>query len=478
MTRQRQARRARTLAKRSALAVTLALAVGGGLAVSWQRTVGRPSAPTGVVIITLDTTRADRLSPYGLMDVSMPALERLAREGVVFDQAMSVAPLTLPAHASLFTGLIPPNHGVRDNADEALATAETTLAELLQARGFKTAAFIGSTVLDPDRGLAQGFDTYRGMDSKDRRTPATRQRRADEVIGDATRWLDEVGDSPFFVWTHLYDPHRPYDPPEPFRSRLADAYVGEIAFADSQIGRLLDAMDERHLLERTIVIVVGDHGESLGEHGERDHGIFLYDSVLRVPLLVRAPGLAPRRVSALVRLTDVMPTVLDLLDMPEPSMDGVSLVELLNGRRQSLDLVAYAESLYPERRGWSPLRALSDGRFKLIDAPRPELYDLERDPFEQQNIYDDRRTMAEAIGRRLQVLARGRAARTAPSTLASATPELRERLGALGYVGSTVARASPSPANLPDPKDCIGYSNARHGLAPSSVAPTAARRCD
>jgi choline-sulfatase len=446
--------------------VTAAVAALGGL--SWHMAHPEPR-PIGVVVITLDTTRADRLSPYGLMDVSMPHLERLAGEGVVFDQASSVAPLTLPAHCSIFTGLFPPTHGVRDNADSALAPDHTTLAEILKSQGFETAAFVGSAVLDAERGLEQGFTRYRGVSQttlKGRTTGSmtadSRQRRADEVMTDATRWLalDGINGRPFFLWTHLYDPHLPYDPPEPFRSRYFDPYIGEIAFADSQIGRLIDALDRHQLLDRTIVIVAGDHGESLGEHGERDHGIFVYESVLRVPLIIRAPGFAPLRIGAPVRLVDVMPTVLDMLDLPAPSMDGVSLVDLMNGSRRHLDLDVFAESRYPERFGWSPLRALRDGRFKLIDAPRPELYDLERDPFEERNIFDERRPLADAMMRRLEALdPRQRSARASEERV---VPDaLRDDLAALGYVTPAPMRVSRNRTNLPDPKDRIGTMQLR-----------------
>jgi arylsulfatase A-like enzyme len=234
-----------------------------------------------------------------------------------------------------------------------------------------------------------------------------------------------------------------------------DPYVGEIAFVDAQIGRLLEALEGRRLLERTIVIVAGDHGESLGDHGERDHGIFVYESVLRVPLMMRVPGLAPRRTSAVVRIPDVMPTVLDLVAVPAPRMDGVSLRPLLTGAARDLALEAYSESLYPERFGWSPLRALREGRYKLIEAPRPELYDLDRDPFEQRNLYADRRSVADAMTGRLKLLAHERRAPT------SAVPvELQQRLASLGYVGWTpptlAGRQMP-----PDPKDCIDGSTTR-----------------
>ena len=433
--------------------LALLSAIVGGLGVVWWRADDR--RPVNVVVITLDTTRADRLSPYGFMDAAMPAFDRLAREGVVFDQATSVAPLTLPAHASLFTGLVPPGHGVRDNADPALAASHTTLAEILRGQGFCTGAFVSSVVLDPDRGLAQGFEQYLGVSAVDRAS-RTHQRRGDEVVGDAIRWLDDVGTCPKFLWAHLYDPHRPYEPPEPFRSRHFDPYVGEIAFADFQIGRLIDALERRDLLERSVIVVVADHGESLGEHGEEDHGIFVYESVLRVPLIVRLPrgrdrGTAPRRIGEVVRLVDVMPTVLELLEIPVPPMDGVSLAGLIRGTRAGLDLEAYAESMYPARFGWSPLRTLRDGRFKLIEAPRPELYDLATDPFEMRNIHDERRGVAQAMTARLDsIVERG----PEPTATTEVPADLRDRLQALGYVGSA---PSPSrrPEDRPDPKDCI-----------------------
>ena len=433
----------RTIHKPIVLGVVILLCVG-----MWSLRHG--ARPIGVVIITLDTTRADRLSPYGFMDAPMPALDRLAREGVVFDRATSVAPLTLPAHSSLFTGLVPPRHGVRDNGDPALGAAHTTLAEVLSSQGFRTGAFVGSAVLNADRGLAQGFEIYRGSVSFETDPSQPLQRRAKEVISDATHWLDQVAGSPYFLWVHLYDAHRPYDPPEPYRSLYADPYIGELLFVDSQVGRLLDALQRRGVLDQTVVIVAADHGESLGEHGERDHGIFVYDSVIRVPLIIRAPGFSPGRIGQLVRLTDIMPTVLNMLGLPAQQTDGVSLVDLMSGRRRHLDLDGYFESMYPQRFGWSPLRALSDGRFKVIDAPRPELYDLDRDPFEEHNLYDERRDLAAALHGRLRAL------RSERSTPAPAPDDLRERLASLGYVGAQQPVSSVVERKaLPDPKDCI-----------------------
>lgn len=437
------------------MAIALTTGISGGWCLSCQ-----PPAPDGVVIITLDTTRADRLSVYGFMDVEMPHLERLAREGVVFDQATSVAPLTLPAHCSLFTGLFPPGHGVRDNGDQPLSAAHVTLAESLSARGFRTAAFVGSVVLNADRGLQQGFDHYGGVretGQTGRHPGPQRQRPADEVVTEAISWIETIDDSPFFVWAHLYDPHRPYDPPEPFRSRHTDPYVAELAFADSQIGRLLDALDRRQLLERTIVVVAADHGESLGDHGERDHGIFIYESVVRVPLIIRAPNVPARRVADIVRLVDIMPTVLDLLRVPAPLLDGSSLVALLQGQPAPVELDAYAESQYPLRFGWSPLRALRAGRYKLVEAPRPELYDLERDPFEERNIHEDRPEVARALAGRLSAFGREASSlhgedRTDPIP----TDDLRQRLASLGYVGTGTSHPVPHRGDRPDPKDCMG----------------------
>jgi arylsulfatase A-like enzyme len=311
-------------------------------------------------------------------------------------------------------------------------------------------------VLDADRGLSQGFESYRGAHSRDRSTTRTGQRKADEVVDDAVRWLEHVGPSRFFLWVHLYDPHRPYEPPEPFRSMYTDPYIGEIAFADAQVGRVLDALERQRRLENTIVVIAGDHGESLGEHGERDHGLFVYESTLRVPLIVRVPGGPRGRVGEVVRLVDVMPTLLDLLRVTAPGTDGVSLAGLMEGRDRQLDLEAYSESVYPQRFGWSPLRALREGRFKVIEAPRPELYDLERDPFETRNLYDERRPLAEALLRRLAVMShRDGSADMSGGAEAVVPAEVRARLAALGYAAGGNIASARARTDLPDPKDCL-----------------------
>jgi arylsulfatase A-like enzyme len=397
------------------------------------------NAIDGIVVITLDTTRADRLSPYGFMDAVMPHLERIAAEGVVFDQASSVAPLTLPAHTSLFTGLRPPKHGVRDNADRPLAPEQRTLAETVRERGFRTGAFVGSAVLDPDRGLSQGFDMYGGVAGGPSLDAGSLQRRADVVVADSLAWLEGVGTSPFMLWTHLYDSHAPYDPPEPFRSAHPDPYLGEILFMDAQIGRLLEGLDRLRLSDRTVVVIAADHGEGLGEHGEKTHGLSVFESVLRVPLIIRAPSLKPRRLVEPVSLVDVMPTVLELLGFPAREADGRSLVGAMHGETGP-EAEVYAESMYPTRFGRLPVRALRDGRYKLIDGNVPALYDLARDPFEARNIHGERAALAQLMRARLTALAGNH--RSPDAALGEVTGEVRERLEALGYVGRT-ASASP-----------------------------------
>jgi arylsulfatase A-like enzyme len=411
----------------------------------------RPPRPHALVIITLDTTRADRLPMYGFGSVSTPALDRIAAEGVILNRAMTVAPLTLTAHTSLFTGLYPPHHGVRDNADRGLDADRPTLATVMHAAGFKTGAFVAATVLAADRGLARGFDLY--DDGSAPGSPPPRRRSGDKVVDAALGWLDTVGASPFFMWVHLYDAHSPQRLPIEYRRTYGDSYVGGIAFADAQIGRLLDALARKHLLDTTTIVVAGDHGESLGEHGEVEHGIFLYEGVLHVPLFVRTPGLAPTRVSSLVSLVDVAPTVLELFRLQPAHVDGVSLLQVLEGGPQPDRRGVYAESMYAKRFGWSPLRALLDDRFKYIDAPRPELYDLQNDPFETNDLSGVR--LATAVSMRGQLDAVG--GNEAQTVGAPASADVRERLASLGY---TTGALAPSSGDAPDPKDTIQTYNA------------------
>ena len=422
------------------------------LAAMWsgQRAAGNPP-PASVILITLDTTRADRLPPYD-GGVALPAIEQLARGGVVFDQAIAPAPLTLPSHSSLFTGRIPPEHGARVNG-LTLGGGFPTLAERLRDAGYRTAAFVGSIVLDGGRGLRRGFDVY---DEVNDGVGARRVRRpANEVVDAALGWLNARDASPFFMWVHLYDAHAPYAlPEEPAEGFSGDPYSAAIAFMDSQIARLVQALEDRHELDRTAIVVTADHGESLGEHGERGHGIFVYESALRVPLIVRWPGIEPRRVADFVQLIDLAPTILALEGLEAPPMDGANLAPALRGRPAG-GRTGYAESIFPLQYGWSALRTVRDNRFKLIEAPRPELYDLQADPHELHNLYDTQPAAADRLQAKLRTF--GPVEREpAP---AQAGP-VREQLASLGYVSpSRSPTPTAPPAIWPDPKDMIGVYN-------------------
>lgn len=415
-----------------------------------------PPRPRNLVIVTLDTTRADRLPMYGFASIETPAIDAIAREGAVFDQAMTVAPLTLTAHSSLFTGLYPPHHGVRDNADRPLAADRTTLAEVMRARGFRTGAFVGSAVLAADRGLSRGFDVYNDGTPGDGKT--RRRRPGTEVVDGALAWLDSVGAAPFFLWVHLYDAHAPQTLPDAFRRTYAgDLYAGGIAFADSQIGRVIDGLRSHGVLDSTAVIVVGDHGESLGEHGENEHGIFLYEGTLHIPLIVRAPGLPPGRVGGLASLVDVLPSVLDLFGLAPMAVDGMSVVPAIRGCRDLPERSLYAESMYARRFGWSPLRTLRDGRFKLVDAPRPELYDLDTDPFEERDLSAARPDLVRAMQAALPAFDAGRGQDAGVLAQPPGSPDVRARLAALGYTSGTSAIVAGQGS---DPKDHIQEYNA------------------
>jgi len=427
----------------------------------------RPS-DLNVLLVTLDTTRADRLGAYGFAAIETPNLDRIAREGVLFEHAVAPAPLTLPAHSSLFTSKLPPAHGVRDNGGFFLDDRETTMAERLKSRGFRTGGFVGAYVLDHKWGVAQGFEKYfDNFDLSKYRSVSLSsvERRGNEVADRALEWLDSVGSSKFFAWVHFYDAHSPYDPPEPYKSRYSDRpYAGEIAFVDSQVGRLLAWLDAHQLLDKTIVVVIGDHGESLGDHGEGTHGFFVYESVLHVPLLIRAPyeAVLGRKVSDVVRSVDVLPTLLDLLGIQSSDrFEGQSLTSLMTGARTTLGLDAYAEAVYPRFHfGWSDLRTLRSGRYKYIEAPRPELYDLDKDPKESTNIYPQRRALGGQMSARLRSLEQ-RLTASASSARAPAEidPDTRDRLASLGYVGTFVAGDTEKRSALADPKDKIELFN-------------------
>ena len=427
-----------------------------------------PRSRDNLLLITLDTTRADRLGVYGSARARTRHLDRLAAEGVRFETALSPAPITLPAHASMFTGLLPPEHGVRNNGNFYLGERFPTLATVLHGQGYRTAAFVSSFILDRRYGLARGFDTYddRLEGAQPQVVSLEAERRGDRTALALGAWLDghaaaRTG-SPFFAWLHLYDPHEPYRPPRPFRDLFADSpYDGEVAFDDAVVASVLDRLGRLGLREGTLVAVVGDHGESLGEHGEETHSMLLYEGALRVPFILWRPGVVPAGavVREPVRLTDLAATLLELLQAPPlPTPHGRSLVPLLRGRPPGPAPAVYAETLLPQfYMNWAPLTSLRDGRFKLIEAPRPELYDLERDPAEERNLFDEEPQKARALREGLQrVTGNGRGS----MSVGTLDREAMEKLAALGYVGAGVEPGGADPARARvDPKDMIAVFN-------------------
>ena len=426
-----------------------------------------------VLLITLDTTRADHLGAYGDKDAATPNLDALARDGILFEECITPTAYTFPSHSSIMTGLYPPAHGVRVNGETALSDSQTTLAERLVAKGYRTGAFVGAFVLDGRWGLSQGFQNYddKFRIGKDQRLDLARvQRPANEVVDAALQWLNHDQSKPFFTWVHLYDPHFPYEPPEPFRSRFASRgpaglYDGEISFVDSQVGRLLTWLEQSKRKDNTIVVIVGDHGEGLGEHGEGEHGYYIYDYAVRVPLLMRIPGTSGVRVAAQVRTIDIAPTIAELVtDDRNTSVQGQSLMRLINGDEKN-GRDAYSESMATRLQyGWSALYSLRTSDYKLIDAPRSELYELKRDPKEIANKLDDLRRVGRDLRERLQTIRRDSERRTPKFEEANIDQETMRKLAALGYLSGGSSRVTAEDKTLADPKDkmhlfeSVGYA--------------------
>ena len=431
---------------------------------------GRRASASGhnLLLVTLDTVRADRLGVYGHVRAETPALDRLARSGARFEMAISAVPLTLPSHATLLSGWLPPRHGLRNNGAGKFPESLETLATRLATAGYRTAAFIGAFVLDRRFGLSRGFDQYDDEIDRDvtRSAGLGAERSGSIVVDRALAWLaglDPKEARPFFIWVHLYDAHAPYAAPEPFRTRHADdPYNGEIAFVDAQVARLLDALDSGGRSQRTVVAVVADHGEALGEHGELTHGLLLYDASLRVPFIARAPGVV--RAGAVVRtpvgLADVGPTLAALLEQPlrTVGLDGRDLSAALRSGQEPAVRDLYAETEYPGTFAWSDLAALRRGNLKYIAAPTPELYDLEQDPTEQFNLAaaPQRRAAFEGhiaeLGRSLAAMRAVAPAVERPGMDA----ETRERLASLGYAGGASSPPSAGSLRGKDPKALVG----------------------
>ncbi len=403
-----------------------------------------------VVLISIDTLRSDRLPAYGYGGVETPAIDRLARDGVLFERAFTHANLTLPSHVSLFTGLLPPEHGVRDNIGYRLDESRATLPAELRRHGYSTGGFVSSYVLRPWTGIDRGFDVYNADVQFDAGLQFGRlQRPGLETLAAASEWLDGVGE-PFFLFLHLYEPHAPYTPPSPYAERYDDPYDGEVAAADAVVGDLVRKLEQLGLYEDAVVILLSDHGEGLMDHGEMDHLIFVYREVLQVPLIVKLPGSerGGERVGANVQLADVAPTIYRLLDLDSPpGLTGEDL--LAAGGRSPADgpRRIVSESVYPRIHfGWSDLASVIEGDLHFIDSPDPELFRLSEDPGEQSNVIQQERAAARRL--RAAVAAVDRTLQ-APA----ADPETRRRLQALGYLSGGAGRVEGPFA---DPKSRIG----------------------
>jgi choline-sulfatase len=446
--------------------LTLALVVAALIAAGWfGRTFLQPSARIegvrNVVLISIDTCRADRLSCYGYKRRTTPHIDAVAKDGVLFREALSPVPFTRPAHSSMLTGTYPPTHGVRLNNTEVLAADNVTLAEILRDAGYQTAAFVSGFPLDAKFGVNQGFDTYdcrftRKMGGS--AEPA--ERTAEEVSRPAMAWLDQHAAKPFFLFLHYYDAHLPYEAPPPFASDYADEpYAGEIAYVDSWIGQVVDRLRSLGAYDDTLLVITADHGESLGEHGETSHGFFVYQSTQHIPLIVHAPhGRKGGRPDGRVSLVDLVPTVLDLTGLKTPSsVEGVSLrSDLEGGRSQDARRTLYCESLHASQFECSPLNGIVEGAWKYVRSPRQELFDLANDPGEKSNLIDSKPQIAQRLRDRLEEMLPKMEAAAPKRGPAAADPDAVSRLQSLGYIGGDAPPATAAfDPSLEDAKDFL-----------------------
>lgn len=438
------------------------IAILGGLvaACSQRSPAAAPTRPVHVLLITIDTLRADALGAYGHKGGATPRLDRLAAGGVRFDRAHAHNVVTLPSHANILSGRYPIDHGVRDNAGFRFPASMDTAATILEARGYHTGAFISAFPLDSRFGLARGFDVYDDhfVDATPRPAFLEQERKGTDTVARAVKWRQTQGSEPTFCWVHVYEPHFPYRAPEPFASQFRnDPYQGEVAAVDAALAPLLDPILDGGAGARTVVIVTADHGESLGEHGEATHGVFAYESTLRVPLIIYAPQLVtPRVVSSSARHVDILPTILDAVgaDIPK-DLRGRSLLPAALGKADGEQEDSYFEALSGSlNRGWAPLIGVIRGTMKYIDLPIPELYDEASDPGDAHNVIAARPEQRDALR---AALARFRGSQ--PSTPIAENPDTRERLRSLGYAsGGGKAKTSFTAAD--DPKNLIALDTA------------------
>lgn len=419
------------------------------------------------ILITVDTLRADRIHCYGFDSIETPYMDLFAAKGVKFERCVAQTPLTLPSHVSILTGTQPLFHGVRDNGGFLVPKELVTLAELFKERGYKTAAFVAAYVLDSKWGLDQGFDYY--FDNFDlsrfqKISLGSVQRPADEVMDEALSWLEERKEEKFFTWIHLYDPHTPYEPPSPYDEKYPGRpYIGEIAFTDSQLGRLWKFLEENELLDSSFLIFASDHGESLGEHRESTHGFFVYQEGIHVPLIFVAPfkRLQGFSSSQVVSLVDIMPTVLDMAEIPFPSqVQGESLLPLFFRPEKTAQSYAYTETFYPRfHYGWSELKSFQGEKYKLIIAPEMELYDLKEDPDERRNLASSHSKIFAELKAKADEFIEKYSENALEIDYRKIDEETREKLSALGYIGSFADSSKLKGKKLANPKEKIVVFN-------------------
>jgi arylsulfatase A-like enzyme/Tfp pilus assembly protein PilF len=440
----------------------IAAAVGGWFFYNRQR---EPQAPRNVILITIDTLRADHLGCYGYGRAQTPNIDDWANQGALFRNATTTTPLTLPAHSSIMTGAYPIAHGVRDNVGFYLDDKWVTLAETLKSNGFQTGGFISAFVLDRRWGIAQGFQEYFDHFELSKYKAVSLdavQRRGDETLDHALKWIDKVKDQRFFSWIHFYDPHTPYDPPDPFRKPWANQmyglYDGEIAYTDHLIGELKAYLKAHNLDSTTAIVLMADHGESLGEHDETGHGFFIYDATTHIPMIVVVPGRKHLDIRDQVRSIDVYPTICSLMQVQPPkAVEGKSLLPLIRGESLPAPLTAYSESYYPRfHYGWNELKSLRTVEYKFIDAPRKELYRVSQDTDESDNLYEKETKRADPFNNELVQLAKATTQVQGPKPV---DDDAREKLQALGYIGTFSAPVVGESGTLADPKDKIGLYN-------------------
>jgi len=422
---------------------------------------GKPQP--NVVVITIDTLRADHLGCYGYKPIHTPNIDGLAAASFRFEHAYTPVPVTLPAHTAIFTGTYPTYSGMHDFSGNKLSAKQPTLATVLKQQGYTTGAVVGSAVLDSRFGLNQGFDFYYDHFDFNRLQESNLEEmeRPGNVVADvALDWLAKNSRSKFFLWMHLYDPHYPYHPPAPYSEQYKDRpYDGEIAFADAQVGRLISFLKAKGLYANTMIVLSGDHGESLGEHGEKTHGFFIYNATLHVPMIIHLPGSAAgRAIPELASLTDLLPTILQELKVEAPAnVQGQSLLPLLTTTKEKEIPGLYAETFLPRLHfNWSELRSVETDRYQFIQAPRPELYDLSADPGETRNLFAEKKAVAGELQARLNSLVRQYSANQELAEKTGLDPALMERLKSLGYAGFSGGSTTTATDNsLPDPKDRI-----------------------